>query len=128
MKTLRQILYILAFTFTGELLHILLPLPIPAAVYGLALLFTALQYGTVQLETVQATGHFLLKLMPVLFIPPAVGLIISWPILSDSWAPVLVIVVVSTVAVFGVSGCVAQILLSRHTSTNTSIDKESHHG
>ena len=39
---LRQGLLIFGFTLLGEALHLLLPLPIPAAIYGLVLLFTAL--------------------------------------------------------------------------------------
>lgn len=113
MKNLRQFLVILAFTFTGEVLHALLPLPVPAAVYGLALLFLALQSGLLPLAAVQDAGQFLLKLMPVLFVAPAVGLTESWPLLADSWAAVLVILVVSTVAVFGIAGGVTRALLGR---------------
>ena len=115
MKNLRQFLVILAFTFAGEVLHALLPLPVPAAVYGLALLFLALQSGLLPLAAVQGAGQFLLKLMPVLFIAPAVGLTESWPLLADSWAAVLVILAVSTVAVFGVAGGVTQALLGRRS-------------
>lgn len=113
MKNLRQFLVILAFTFAGELLHALLPLPVPAAVYGLALLFLTLQSGLLPLAAVQDAGQFLLKLMPVLFVAPAVGLTESWPLLADSWAAVLVILVVSTIAVFGIAGGVTQALLGR---------------
>lgn len=113
MKNLRQFLVILAFTLAGEVLHALLPLPVPAAVYGLALLFLTLQSGLLPLAAVQDAGQFLLKLMPVLFVAPAVGLTESWPLLADSWAAVLVILAVSTAAVFGVAGGVAQVLLGR---------------
>ena len=113
MKLLRQFLWIVVFTFAGEVLHALLPLPVPAAVYGLALLFLALQSGLLPLTAVQEAGQFLLKLMPVLFVAPAAGLTESWPLLADSWAAVLVILAVSTVAVFGVAGGVTQALLGR---------------
>ena len=36
---LRQGLLIFGFTLLGEALHVLLPFPIPAAIYGLVLLF-----------------------------------------------------------------------------------------
>lgn len=113
MRLLRQFLWIVVFTFAGEVLHALLPLPVPAAVYGLALLFLALQSGLLPLTAVQEAGQFLLKLMPVLFVAPAAGLTESWPLLADSWAAVLVILAVSTVAVFGVAGGVTQALLGR---------------
>ena len=42
MKYIRQFLIILFISFLGEVLKYLLPLPIPASIYGLALMFTAL--------------------------------------------------------------------------------------
>ena len=38
MKYLRQFCIILLFSFLGEGLHIILPLPVPASVYGLVLM------------------------------------------------------------------------------------------
>ena len=43
MKYLIQFLIIIAFSFAGELLHYCLPLPIPASIYGIILLFLALE-------------------------------------------------------------------------------------
>ena len=42
MKYLSQFLIILGFTFLGEALQRIIPLPIPASIYGLTLLFAAL--------------------------------------------------------------------------------------
>lgn len=128
MKILRQFLVVLAFAFAGEVLHALLPLPVPAAVYGLALLFLALQSGLLPLAAVQGAGQLLLKLMPVLFIAPAVGLTESWPLLADSWAAVLVILAVSTVAVFGVAGAVTQALLGRRIASQAESGEEGQNG
>ena len=128
MKILRQFLVVLAFAFAGEVLHALLPLPVPAAVYGLALLFLALQSGLLSLAAVQGAGQLLLKLMPVLFIAPAVGLTESWPLLADSWAAVLVILAVSTVAVFGVAGAVTQALLGRRSASQAESGEEGQNG
>ena len=52
MKYLSQFLIILGFTFLGEALQRLIPLPIPASIYGLALLFLALCLKIVKLEQV----------------------------------------------------------------------------
>ena len=49
-KLLRQFLVIMAVSFVGEILHAVLPLPIPASVYGLILLLLALRFGIVKLE------------------------------------------------------------------------------
>lgn len=118
MKILRQFLVILAFTFVGEALHKLLPLPIPAAVYGLALLFVALHSGIVPSSAVEDAAQFLLRIMPVLFVAPAAALTESWPVLAGAWLQVLAVVAVSTLGVFGVSGVVTQALLNRHDPMN----------
>lgn len=111
MRYLRQFLWIIGFTLAGEALHTLLPLPVPAAVWGLVLLFIALESGKLKLSSVEECGQFMLGIMPVLFIAPAVGLMDSWPVLASVWPAVLAIIVLSTVVVFGVSGVVTQGIL-----------------
>ena len=111
MRYLRQFLWIIGFTLVGEALHALLPLPVPAAVWGLVLLFIALESGKLKLSSVEDCGQFMLGIMPVLFIAPAVGLMDSWPVLASVWPAVLAIIVLSTVVVFGVSGVVTQAIL-----------------
>lgn len=113
MRVLRQFFWISVFSLAGEAMHRLLPLPVPAAVYGLVLLFLALESGLLPLSAVQETGQFLLSLMPLLFVSPVVNLMDSWPQLAASWLPVLGILAISTLLVFSVSGLVTQRLLLR---------------
>lgn len=113
MKYLRQFLIILLFSFLGELLKTVLPLPVPASIYGLLLLFAALESGAVKLAAVQETGRFLIEIMPVMFIPAGVGLIDSWDALKPICIPVTVIMVVSTVIVMVVSGRVTQYAIRK---------------
>lgn len=75
MKYVYQATIIFAFTLLGELLHVLLPLPIPAAIYGLVLLFLALQLSIVKLEQVNAVSKFLIAAMGLLFVAPAVNVV-----------------------------------------------------
>lgn len=108
MKYLRQLLIILIFSFAGEVLHYLVPIQIPASIYGLVLLFIGLMTGLIQLSQVQETAKFLIEIMPMMFIPEGVGLLESWGVLKPILVPVIVILVVSTVLVMGVSGLVTQ--------------------
>lgn len=108
MKYLRQLLIILIFSFAGEVLHYLVPIQIPASIYGLVLLFIGLMTGLIQLSQVQETAKFLIEIMPMMFIPAGVGLLESWGVLKPILVPVIVILVVSTVLVMGVSGLVTQ--------------------
>lgn len=113
MKYIFQFLRILAFCFLGEILHWLLPLPIPASIYGLLLLLLALKLGVVKLEQVKQTGNFLTGIFPLLFIPAAVGVMELWDTLGKLWLPILVVLLPVTVLTFGAAGWVTQWLVRR---------------
>ncbi len=71
MKLLYQFGIILFITFLGEALYALLPLPVPASIYGLLLMLLCLVTGIVRLEQVKIAADFLLEIMPPMFIPAA---------------------------------------------------------
>lgn len=111
MKFIRQFCIILFVTFLGELLHLLIPLPIPASVYGLVLMLLALQSGLVKVEHVKETAVFLIEIMPVMFIPAGAGLLESWGALQPFWLPVCIITAATTVLVMAVTGRVTQAII-----------------
>lgn len=113
MKFLIQFLIIIAFSFAGELLHFCLPLPIPASIYGIVLLFLALELKLVKVRDIRETSSFLIAIMPVMFIPAAVGLIDSWHALEGMWLQYIVVTVVSTFIVMAVAGWLTQAVI-RH--------------
>lgn len=113
MKFLKQFGIILGVTFAGELLRAVLPFPIPVSIYGLLLLLFLLATHILPLSAVQDTGKFLIEIMPVLFVPAAVGLLDNWPALQAILLPVSVITVVTTIFVMGVAGLVTQAVLNR---------------
>lgn len=53
MKFLRQFIIILVISFIGELLKYILPLPVPASIYGMVILFVGLLTGVIKLENVR---------------------------------------------------------------------------
>ena len=113
MKFLIQFLIIIAFSFAGELLHYFLPLPIPASIYGIVLLFVALELKLIKVRDIRETSSFLIAVMPVMFIPAAVGLIDSWKSIGDAWLQYIVVTVLSTFIVMGVSGWITQFVIRR---------------
>lgn len=113
MRYLTQVLWILGFSFLGEGLHALLPWPIPASIYGMVLLFLALALKLVRLDQIRETGHFLVNIMAVLFVCPAVGLLKCWPVFRDNLLSLGILLVVSTALTFWVAGGVTQWLLRR---------------
>lgn len=113
MNYLFQFLRIALFCLLGELLHFLVPLPIPASIYGLVLLLLALKTGIVKLEQVKQTGSFLTGIFPLLFIPGAVGVMELWDILGRLWLPILIALIPVTILVFAASGWVTQWIAGR---------------
>ncbi len=108
MTLVKEFGIILMVSFVGEVLHLLLPLPIPGSIYGLVLMLVCLMTGLIRLEQVNRTSRFLIEIMPLMFIPAGVGLLSAWGVLKPVLMPVLVITVVSTVLVMAVSGWVTQ--------------------
>ena len=108
MKFVKQFMIILAISFVGEALHFLLPLPVPASIYGLVLMLIGLQTGILPLSAVNEAGGFLIEIMPMLFVPAGVGLLEKWDVLRPVWLPFAAIVVVSTFTVFAAAGCTTQ--------------------
>ena len=113
MKYIKQFILILAISFAGELLKYLLPLPVPASIYGMVLMFLALLTGVIKLEHVRETGKFLIEIIPLMFIPAGVGLMSSWSTLKPLLLPVAVITVVTIITVMVASGHTAQFILKR---------------
>lgn len=113
MKLVKQVGIIWAFTMAGEFLHTLLPLPVPAGVYGLFLLLGALLCGLVKLDWVEGTGGFLLETMAMMFIPAIVGLIEYADAVRAVLVPFAIIIAGSTLAVMLVTGWLAQLMLER---------------
>ena len=111
MKYVKQFAMILLVSFAGELLNYLLPLPVPASIYGLVLMLALLMTGALKLDTVEDAGKFMIEIMPVMFIPAGVGLMESWGELKAVLVPVLVITLVSTIVVMIVSGRVTQAVI-----------------
>ena len=110
MKYLKQLLVILCVSFAGELLYHFLPLPVPASIYGIVLMLAGLMSRIIPLESVKETGMFLIEIMPVMFISPAAGVIDIADQIRGRWLIYLVMIVVSTAVVMGVSGSVTQAL------------------
>ena len=111
MKYLQQFLLILCISFVGEFLKYVLPLPIPASIYGLIILFVGLLTGLIRLEQVREAGKFLIEIMPVMFIPAGVGLLTAWGILKPVCVPIILITVITTVVVMIVTGRVTQAVI-----------------
>ena len=113
MKYIKQFTIIALMTFLGECLNLLLPLTVPASIYGMVLLFLCLLSGVIKLPQIEDTADLMLGVMPIFFISPTVSLMSSIGVIKDSLFGVLFACIISTVAVLSVTGLVAQAVI-RH--------------
>ena len=111
MRFIRQFLIILLVSFFEEVLKAILPLPIPASIYGLVIMLALLVSKKVKLHQVEGGSMFLIDIMPLMFIPGSAGLINIWPSLKPVLIPLLVMTLVSTVLVMAVSAKVTEFVI-----------------
>ncbi len=108
-----QFCIILIVCFVGEVLNSVIPLPIPASIYGLVIMLLCLSFKIIKLEKIEKTADFLLQIMPLMFIPAAVSLITVWSEVKAILIPIVVIVIVSTIIVMVATGKTAEFIIKR---------------
>ena len=111
MKYIKQFGIIIFLSLLGEVLHKFVPLPIPASIYGIIILFLCLELKVISVSAIKEISSFLIEIMPIMFIPAAVGLMDSWQTIKASWISYTVITIISTIVVMIVSGKVVQLII-----------------
>ena len=111
MKYIKQLMIILLFSFLGEILNYMIPLPIPASIYGMILLFIALATKIIKLEEVEETAEYLLSIMLIFFVPASVGIMDTFFEHKSSMLSIVIIVIISTIVVITVTGLVSQFII-----------------
>jgi holin-like protein len=113
MKYIFQFGIILAVTFLGEILRAVIPLPIPAGIYGLVIMFALLKSGALKLDKIRGAADYLLDAMPVMFVGPCVGFMSIYREQGAAILYVAIISVITTVIVLAVTGRTAQFVIRR---------------
>lgn len=124
MRYVKQFGIIIVVSFLGEILHSLIPIPVPASIYGLVLMFAGLITGVIPYDSVKEVGTFLVDIMAIMFLPAAVGLMDAFDILRPVLVPFAVITVVSTIVVMVVSGKVTEIVMRHSKKTEDEFSEE----
>ena len=122
MRFIKQLGVILSISFIAEVMEYYIPLPVAASMYGLVIMLAGLLSGVITLNQVEDAADFLVEIMPVLFIPPTVGIITSVGEMKQMLVPLCVISVVSTLLVMVVTGRVSQWIIrkeNRRTGVET---------
>ncbi|HCW73342.1 MAG TPA: CidA/LrgA family protein [Clostridiaceae bacterium] len=115
MKVLRQFGTILVILLLGEGIRMSTGISIPGTVIGMVILFILLMTKVIKLENIEMISKFLLDHLAFLFVPAGVGLISSLDVIGSAWLPIMMIVIISTVLVVGVTGWTVQLLKGRRS-------------
>ena len=111
MKYAKQFIIILLISLVGEILNRVIPLQVPASIYGLVILFICLKTKLIKLSSIREAGKFFIETLPILFVAPGVAIIGAMDEFKKYWWQLLIITVISTLAVFFISGHVTQLII-----------------
>lgn len=118
MKLFREALIILGIYLLGELLSSGLNLPIPGNILGMLILFILLCTKIIKVENISTVTNFLLDHLSFFFIPAGVGLMTSLGIIKSTWWQLLLVCLITTIIMIGITGIVVQAVSKRTKSTN----------
>ncbi|MFI3212063.1 MAG: CidA/LrgA family protein [Eubacteriales bacterium] len=113
MKYVMQLMIIFGVSMVGEFLNKILPLPVPASVYGLVIMFLLLVTKIVKVEQVEDVSKYLMAIMPLFFIEPSVGLMNSFEAIKGNVIALCLASFLSFVAVMVVTGLSAQFIIRK---------------
>ncbi|MBM7616572.1 holin-like protein [Weissella uvarum] len=99
--------------------------PAPAPLIGLILLFLALQFGIVKLESVDNMASTLMALTGFLFVPSGISIINSIDVIKHDGIKLLIIIAIATVVMLISVAYTAQLIFSRRREAlDAEVEKE----
>ncbi|MFI3292087.1 MAG: CidA/LrgA family protein [Rikenellaceae bacterium] len=98
-RELKGIAIILAVYLLGEVLSRLIGGFMPGSILGMITLFVLLQLGVVKEEDIKGVCNFMLNNMMLLFVPVTVGIMISYTLIIDNLATIILSLILSTIIV-----------------------------
>ena len=104
---------ILVCQLAGEIIARLARLPVPGPVIGMVILFCGLLVRRRLPGGLETSGGFLLRILPLLFVPAGVGIVTQFDVLARSWAAFAGAIVVGTALTIAVTGVVMQLAMRR---------------
>lgn len=94
---LKGLLILLVFQCLGEIIKVYTQVFLPAPVIGMLLLFLALSLrGQSVPAPLMQSSQQLIRYLPLMFLPPAVGIFFLGPQFNDQWPAIIGAIVVGT--------------------------------
>lgn len=111
MKFIYQFAIIIGVSFAGEVLKYFIPLPVPASIYGLIIMLILLMSGALKVSQIESAADFLIKIMPLMFIPAVCGLTESYKAILPQLGKLIIVIAATTIIVMAVCGHITQLIL-----------------
>lgn len=111
MNVMGELALIFVICLLGELIAAILPIAFPASVISMILLMILLLCGVVKEGQIRTVSNFLVVNMGIFFVPAVVGTIEFQDVLIPQLLPFVVVVAVTTPAVYAVTAWTVQILM-----------------
>ncbi|EKU48128.1 antiholin-like murein hydrolase modulator LrgA [Staphylococcus massiliensis] len=108
---LHQALVIALVLFVSKIIESFMPIPMPASVIGLVLLFILLCTGIVKLGEVESVGTALTNNIGFLFVPAGISVVNSLGVLSRSPFLIILLIIISTILLLICTGYVSQFMM-----------------
>lgn len=104
----------------------IVPIPIPASVVGLVLLFVLLCLKVIKLEQVETLGTSLTSLIGFLFVPSGISVMNSLGVMQQYGVQIALVILLATIILLGATGLFSQLILSvsQKRQKETSADKQ----
>lgn len=112
-KVIVQIALLYCFYLLGSYIQTTFNLFIPGSVIGLILLFILLVTNVLKGSWIEKGARFMTNHLVLFFIPPTVGIMHYFHVFSGKGFLLIIITIISTIIVIGLSGLVSERLYKR---------------
>lgn len=115
MKLLNQLALIFGIWALGEYISSFISgfVIIPGSIVGMILLFLALQFKLIKLDSIKEISDLFLDNMAIFFVPAGVSLMSSMDLIRENIFVLTVTIVLSTTAVMCITGLVVENMISK---------------
>ena len=108
MNHLFQLFVFFGISVLGDFIAKITGVFIPGSIIGMIILFLLLCFGVIKLESIRATGAFLLDNMLLFILPSAVGVITTYHLVADKLVSYLLMNILTTILIFIATAYTAQ--------------------
>ncbi|MDP4525411.1 antiholin-like murein hydrolase modulator LrgA [Bacillus halotolerans] len=106
----------------SNMISAFVPIPIPASVVGLVLLFLLLCLKVIKLEQVETLGASLTSLIGFLFVPSGISVMNSLGVMQQYGLQIVLVILLATIILLGATGLFSQLILTLSGKRKTADD------